>query len=197
MREHSRYRPAPAVFPDNTLEEIMGEELWSFRFSLMKGNTAVSGNAGANWPATGYSSSGGGLFNAATASVTQCTFLSNNVTGGPGSINQTQAGDGGPGQGGGICNMGTMVVAGCLVAGNAATGGVGADNNGDIATPGQGYGGGIFNGGSQLAVITTTVHSPTLATTFRRIQAALFPGPAASTIPIRSCCPWPITAGRP
>jgi len=101
---------------------------------------------------------GGGLFSAANATVMQCTFASNSVTGGTGGTSDGMD-NGGVAEGAGTYNSGTMVLWGCTVAANTSTGGLGgADFIVEEGYPGgAACGGGIFNGGNKLAAINCTV----------------------------------------
>jgi fibronectin-binding autotransporter adhesin len=124
--------------------------------STLAANSADSDESAIDQSGNGFPSLGGGLYNAATATVTQCMFVSNNVTGGPTNLvsNPPTFGYGGPGKGAGIYNSGSMVLTCCTVAGNTAKGGVGSYEG---YGGGNAFGGGVFNGGSQLAVVNCTL----------------------------------------
>jgi CSLREA domain-containing protein len=110
---------------------------------------------------------GGGIYNSATLTVSQCAFGNNFVVG---ANNTANGGNGGAGLGGGIYNSGTLTVDSCTfgsvtagnirLPGNSAGGGNGAANglqNGHGGNGGAGEGGGIFNdAGGNLTVTNCT-----------------------------------------
>jgi Divergent InlB B-repeat domain/Immunoglobulin I-set domain len=102
---------------------------------------------------------GGGLFNGATASVSNCAFTANSAVGGSGySSDYNRSGNGGAAQGGAICNSGALDLSRCTLAGNAATAGPpGVNAVVPAAAGGIGYGGAIYNNGTLLRVSNCTV----------------------------------------
>jgi hypothetical protein len=126
-------------------------------FSCQSGNISLSGLtirngrqlglAGA-FEVNGQEGLGGGIFNAATLALSECTIVSNSVAGGQGGPTGSGfAGFGGNGYGGGIANLSTLTLLRCMLLDNTASGGVGgvATNGGSPGIGGQGYGGGIYN----------------------------------------------------
>jgi hypothetical protein len=100
-------------------------------------------------------SSGGGIFNAGTLTLTNCLVAFNNAGDGP-------SGNNPGGNGGGIFNLGTITAVACTFQSNrGGTGGLGMDHTifGGTLTAGGagGSAGGIFNGGS-LTVISSTFY---------------------------------------
>ena len=140
-------------------------------------NTALIGNS-----STDYGSSGGGLFSAGTAILTDCTVTGNSAGGsrsnGGGGLfnggiitltNSVLYGNSAY-VGGGLFNNGTAVMTNCTVSGNAAgRSGGGVINNGGGSTltltncaisensSGEYYGGGLFNYGGTATLTDCTV----------------------------------------
>jgi len=149
-------------------------------------NTAVGGAAGSGGTAgtgplagrngsggTGAPGSGAGLFNAGTATVTNCTFAENSGTGGNSATAGTQSGGagisgatGGDSLGGGIFNAGMNVVINCtfstnmVLAGNGGNGGPGINSNaGNGGAGGTGAGGALYNSSQTFVTNCTFVGS--------------------------------------
>jgi hypothetical protein len=111
---------------------------------------------------------GGGIYNAAGASLTMtaCTLSNNAVGGGNGGIAFAlfaNGGSGGTGEGGGIFNDGgKVIITACSITNNIADGGPGGDGGGDYANGGSGgtaAGGGIFNNNRGSVTITASTLS--------------------------------------
>ncbi len=145
------------------------------RHCLFLSNTA-SGFAGTyNSGNPGTNSSGGAVFNAGAAAISDCTFLTNAAIGGAGGVgyygNTTggAGGAGGAGCGGAIYNSGGLTLSNCTFAGNTVAGGSGGagatGGSGGLAggtggaggAGGSGSGGAFFNAGIASAVNTTVV----------------------------------------
>ena len=99
--------------------------------------------------ATPQNASGGGLFNGGTVNATNCTFLSNTVTG------SVVGSASGTGEGGGIYNQGTANFVSDTWHGNLAIGGVGYSDGPYIFPSGPGQGGAVFNTGVMLLLNST------------------------------------------
>ncbi len=153
-------------------------------FDISSGNVLISGlaitnghvqgalgtnGATAQPGGSGGSVQGGGIFNQAALTLSNCWISGNAAIAGNGGIggaddNNNQAGSGGAGgaaSGGGIYNGGSLILANCTINGNAATGGTGGatpaainyfyGDASDGGAGGDGTGGGIANAGSLAA----------------------------------------------
>ena len=131
--------------------------------TVIQGLTIRDGwNAG--FSGDGVSRQGGGIYNQATLSLTNCAFDNNFVQG---ANNLTNGGNGGAAQGGAIFNNGSLSLTGCTFSasgpsfnGNLAGGSGGASNSGGVThggNGGAGQGGAIFNntGGNVIMVNCT------------------------------------------
>ncbi len=96
--------------------------------------------------------SGGGVFNSGTATLANCTVSDNSATAGG-----VFPGSSGSGSGGGLVNSGTATLANCTVSGNSATG-----DGGRGDSSGSGSGGGLVNSGT--ATLTNCTVSGNSAT---------------------------------
>jgi hypothetical protein len=104
----------------------------------------------------GTEGDGGAIFNLGQLLITNCTFLTNTVTGGSGRQDSTPGAK--PGNGGALCNFATATVVGTTFVGNKAFGGAG-DNFITYATPGgSGNGAAIYSTGT-LALANCTLLS--------------------------------------
>ncbi len=100
---------------------------------------------------------GGGVFNQGTLTLTDCTLSNNGAHGG----NALLTGSGGSGNGGAIYNAvgATLTLNRCTLSGNSATGGKGADASfkGGPSNGGNGSGGAIYNAaGASLTIKNCT-----------------------------------------
>ena len=138
-------------------------------FNINSGATSISGltirdgwNAG--FSGDGVSRQGGGIYNQATLSLTNCAFDNNFVQG---ANNLSNGGNGGAAQGGAIFNNGSLSLSGCTFSasgpsfnGNLASGGGGQPNSGFATRGGKGgagQGGAIFNDtGGNLTMVNCT-----------------------------------------
>jgi len=104
------------------------------------------------------SGNGGGLDNAGTATLTECTISGNSGFAGGGLYNAgtttltecTVSGNSGAGSGGGLFNLGTANLTACTVSGNSTSGASGGTGGGALGEggSGSGNGGGLFNRGT-------------------------------------------------
>jgi hypothetical protein len=129
--------------------------------SLNVNHSTVSGNSGVGTSGTtgfggaggaGNLGFGGGIYNAGTATLTNCTVSGNTAGGGRGGVtnfSQAVGGRGGDGLGGGIYNLGIATLTNCTFFGNSATGGSGGTSlDGTGGLGGTGQGGGMNNNGT-------------------------------------------------
>lgn len=132
-------------------------------FEFISGTSSVSGLTIASGAITGASfgvpGDGGGVFNTATLTLTDCTFIGNEARGGG---HTTAGGSGGSGNGGAVGNDGTLLLERCSFFQNRAFGGNGANNT---AVFGRGGAGGTGNGGAvfNYSGATLTVNNCTFA----------------------------------
>jgi hypothetical protein len=122
--------------------------------STFSNNSAVAAGGNFFYAFGGALDSNGGLngfdpahSQASTASITNCTFLTNLATGGTGAT----------ADGGAVCTEGIgviMTLAGCTVSGNRAVGGDGGSSNTGLS---QGAGGGVCNVHATLNVVGCTI----------------------------------------
>ena len=137
-----------------------GGGLLTLSSSTLLGNTAVADRSigWSDFSTPGAPSSGGGLFDGATATITDCSFASNSVSGGPGNTTY-ESSNGGIAQGAGLCNTGTLDLLRSLLVGNTARGGLGYPdaNHFLTATGGVAYGGAVFSSGRLVRVINCTL----------------------------------------
>jgi hypothetical protein len=108
---------------------------------------------------SGGSAIGGGFYNdGVITTISDSTFASNSVTGGP-AVTLSLTESGGPAEGGGIYNDGSMSIERCAFTANTATGGIGGYgiNAGPPGGPGgTSQGGGIYNGDT-LSLVNCTL----------------------------------------
>jgi len=135
-------------------------------FLVAGGNSTISGLTISNgWVAgqQGASVEGGGVYNSATLTLSDCTLAESRATGGSG-VDSNGLRNGGAGRGGAIFNAGSLTLNRCTFKNNGATGGFGADNPPDdsfeITTGGNGgsaHGGAVFNDtGRDLTIYNCT-----------------------------------------
>jgi hypothetical protein len=122
---------------------------------IIHGNVAgADGINGGN----GSDGVGGGIYNAGTLTLNNCTVAANSSVGGLGGSTQINGANGGNATGGGIYNAGTLTLNNCTLSGNSIGGGGGSSGGtgfgGGIG--GSGYGGGIYNIGT-LALNSSTL----------------------------------------
>ena len=101
---------------------------------------------------------GGGLSNAGTVTLSDCTISGNSAFAGGGIYNtgtanfsdSTISGNVGAGSAGGLLNQGTANLTDCTISGNSASGANGGTGGGadGLGSTGSGSGGGIFNNGT-------------------------------------------------
>jgi hypothetical protein len=111
----------------------------TLRDGLIVGSPGLSGQIG-------YDGQGGGIFNQATLTLSNCLVLSNSVVGGMGgSATSGGAGDGGKGLGGGVYNAGgNLFLNQCVFNGNTSVGGQGGSaTTGYAGYAGNGLGGAV------------------------------------------------------
>ena len=138
-------------------------------FNINSGPTSISGlairdgwNAGSS--GDGVSRQGGGIYNQATLSLTNCALDNNWVQG---ANNLSNGGNGGAGRGGAIYNNGSLSLSGCTFSAsgpsfnpNGASGSSGQPNSGFATRGGNGgagQGGAIFNNtGGNLIMVNCT-----------------------------------------
>ena len=156
--------------------------------NLTVDHSTVSGNfvIGIGGPAPagpGNSGFGGGIYNAGTATLTNCTVSNNSATGGLGGVAtgfQNGGGLGGDGFGGGIYNLNLMTLTNCTVFGNIAAGGEGGTSLDGIGGPGgTGQAAGIYNQGTlTLASCSISANSALAGTGGFGIEGGGGPGSA-------------------
>ncbi|MGO9602215.1 MAG: choice-of-anchor Q domain-containing protein [Candidatus Binataceae bacterium] len=117
--------------------------------------TLAHGGAAGSAAAVGLGT-GGAILNQGTLVITNCAFLNNQVTGGPGLDNSS----GGLGRGGAIFNSGLALITNSTFSGNLATGGSWSGSG--FGLPGYGQGGAIQNWGP--LTITSCTFSANQAT---------------------------------
>jgi CSLREA domain-containing protein len=138
-------------------------------FNFNGGTSTVSGvtirdgwNAGSSG---GVTRMGGGIYNQATLTLSDCMLTNNFVQGG--NNNDGFGGAGGSAFGGGIYNAGTLTLNRCTYSGNIAGGGGGSDNShvaGHGGAGGDGAGGAVYNAaGATLAVNNSTFNGNSCA----------------------------------
>jgi CSLREA domain-containing protein len=129
-------------------------------FSFTSGTSTVSRlsvNNGLVVGSLGQSVGGGGIFNQATLTLSDCTLSSNRVQGGNGAA----ATRGANGNGGAIYNGGVLSINRCTLSGNSAIGGAGG-GTGSTGSPGGrggfGSGGAVYNDvGANLTLTNCTI----------------------------------------
>jgi CSLREA domain-containing protein len=114
-------------------------------FSFLSGTSTISGltinNGLISTVFDGASVFGGGIFNQATLTLTDCALTGNQARGNSASF----SGSGGSGEGGAIYNNGVLSLNRCTVSGNSAGGGNGANATTHNAGGGGSATGGIYN----------------------------------------------------
>ena len=141
-------------------------------FNFTAGNSFLFGltirdgwNAGSSG---GVTRAGGGIYNQAALTLSDCTFTNNFVQGG--SNSDGAGGAGGSAYGGGIFNAGTLTLTRCTFyrdnSGNVAGGGAGSSSgvSGPGGAGGEGAGGAVFNGfGATLNINNCTFNGNSAA----------------------------------
>ena len=163
------------IFLGNNARGVDGEAIDTNGFG---GNTPSNGSRGAKG-GSGSPGFGGAIFNLGALSVLNCSFFTNNATGGNGSDGGdgqdavVRGGSGGPGgngsdgRGGGIYNLGALVCVNSTFEGNLANGGnggaggaggggfiPGADAKGGAA--GGAGGGGLYTTNTDVSILNCT-----------------------------------------
>lgn len=130
--------------------------------SVLAGNECRSSTAGDGYHGgPGYDAFGGGIFNAANASVRQCLVISNSVLGGP-AVYGLYSGNGGNAFGAGIASRGFLEVSTSSFQANSVTGaegltGVSYGGGPTAETGGAGSGGAAALLGGTASFLNTTI----------------------------------------
>jgi fibronectin-binding autotransporter adhesin len=136
-------------------------------FGLSAGTTAISGLTISGGVVIGPPAGlaiGGGIFNQATLTLSDCALSGNQARGGD---NTSAGGNGGDAAGGAIANSGVLTLKRCTFSGNAATGGLGGNNSASFSNGGHGgagEGGVVFNNASATLAINNCTFNGNSAT---------------------------------
>lgn len=144
----------------------------TFNDNVAKGGDSASAGTESNGSgkngSPGGNSFGGGLFNLGVSTVVNCTFFTNQVTGGAGGnggegdFQGGDGGDGGTASGGGIYNSGNITLTHVTLSAGRATGGPGGANGsapfpGSAGDAGASRGGNIASGGGSFVLQNSIV----------------------------------------